>query len=385
MMTPCPEVLGTPPLGLYVHMPWCVSKCPYCDFNSHPLRGALPADAYIASLLKNLEEDLPAVAGREVASVYFGGGTPSLFSGSQIGALLEGFAARLNFSAGAEITLEANPGTIERDSFRAYRDAGVNRVSLGVQSFQDHSLQRLGRIHDRQAAEQALASLARAGLDNFNIDLMFGLPEQTLEQALDDLQRALAFGPAHLSHYQLTLEPNTAFAAAPPDLPDEDACWEMQEACARRLEDSGFEQYEISAWSRPGRQCAHNLNYWRYGDFLGLGAGAHAKLTNVAGAAVVRWSRPRHPRASLSGAPVTDRRPVAPDERVFEFFLNRLRLQEGFTASDFMGSTGLPWEQAAERVNSAIGRGLLAENQGRYRPTALGWRFVNDIQSIFLP
>jgi oxygen-independent coproporphyrinogen-3 oxidase len=377
------ESLRLPPLGLYVHLPWCVSKCPYCDFNSHPLRSMVPEADYGVALLANLDDDAPAVQGREIVSIYFGGGTPSLFSGAAIGRLIEEFSARLALAPNVEITLEANPGTLEHDSFRAYRAAGVNRVSLGVQSFDDGLLQALGRIHDRRAVHEALASLDRAGIDNFNIDLMFGLPGQTPEQALEDLRQALAAGPVHLSHYQLTLEPNTAFARNPPDLPGEDDCWDMQELAAGMLRERGFEQYEVSAWARPGRRCVHNLNYWRYGDFLGLGAGAHSKVTSVG--SVQRWAQQRHPRSYFARDAGVERRSLERGELVFEFFLNRLRLSEGFSPKEFEARTGLPWSAASQRVAAAVGRGLLEQNDGQLRTTELGRRFVNDIQAMFLP
>ena len=266
-----------PPLGLYVHLPWCVRKCPYCDFNSHELHDELPAKDYSKALIEDLEQDLSLVWGRPVSSLYFGGGTPSLFTAAQIDWLLSAFRARLNIIPAAEITIEANPGTVERDSFSAYRDAGINRVSLGVQSFDDRCLRTIGRIHDCDDVETALGSLHKAGIDNFNVDLMFGLPGQNEKQALDDIRRAINSGATHISHYQLTLEPNTAFAANPPQLPVDEQCWAMQAAAAELLSEFGYHQYEISAWSKQGRACEHNLNYWRYGDFLGIGAGAHAQ------------------------------------------------------------------------------------------------------------
>jgi len=382
-MTILAEDCGPPPLGLYVHLPWCVRKCPYCDFNSHPLRGELPAAEYITALLADLDEVRAGLEGRSVETVFFGGGTPSLFSGPDIGRLLDEMALRLDFSADVEITLEANPGTVERDAFPAYRAAGVNRVSLGVQSFDDGLLAALGRIHGRADVERALASLDEAGIENFNIDLMYGLPGQSAEQALADLEAALRAGPAHLSHYQLTLEPNTEFARQPPDLPDDEQCWAMQEAGAEALTAAGFGQYEVSAWARPGRHCRHNLNYWRYGDFIGIGAGAHSKLTRDG--RVERWSRPRQPRVYLGGALATDRRCLPEEELVFEFFLNALRLREGFDRRLFTRRTGLDWSVAATRVDAAAARGLLEVVGQRIRPTDLGWRFVNETQALFLP
>lgn len=368
-----------------MHLPWCVKKCPYCDFNSHPLHGDLPAEPYIAALLRDLDEQSPLVRGRQVESIFFGGGTPSLFSGALIGNLLERFASRLDLAPDVEVTMEANPGTVERDSFRAYRDAGVNRISLGVQSFDDEALRRLGRIHDGKSVTQALASLAHAGLDNFNIDLMFGLPGQSPEEALDDVKRAIAAGPAHVSHYQLTLEPNTAFHRDPPELPDDEVCWVMQAACAEALTDAGFGQYEISAWARPGRRCAHNLNYWRYGDFLAVGAGAHGKLSDAQSGVVTRWSAPRQPRSFMGRERVFERRVLTSDDLVFEFFLNRLRLREGFSSEDFTGRTGLDWTVVSERIDVAVSKGLLACSGEQFSTTELGWRFVNDIQAMFLP
>ncbi|NRB71206.1 MAG: radical SAM family heme chaperone HemW, partial [Xanthomonadales bacterium] len=306
---------GLPPLSLYVHLPWCIRKCPYCDFNSHTLRDELPADDYIQRLWEDLEQDLPLVWGRTVHTIYFGGGTPSLFSAAHFDRLLAGFRARLDLAPGAEITLEANPGTIEHDSFQAYREAGINRVSLGVQSFHDPQLQALGRIHGGDDVQRALASLQSAGLDNFNIDLMFGLPAQSTEQACDDVRMALAADPAHISYYHLTLEPNTAFAVNPPPLPGEERCWEMQDAGSALLEAAGFAQYELSAWARPERQSRHNLNYWRYGDYLGIGAGAHGKLSLPANGEIQRLIKVRHPRRYLAGERLAKTHVLQPAER----------------------------------------------------------------------
>lgn len=378
-----------PPLSLYVHLPWCVQKCPYCDFNSHALKAAIPAEQYIKALLADLENDLPLVWGRPVHSVFFGGGTPSLFSAAAIDEVLNGIRSRLPLAPAAEITLEANPGTIEHDSFSAYRDAGINRVSLGVQSFDDGVLKAIGRIHGRDEVETAIGSLHSAGLDNFNLDLMFGLPGQSLQMAVDDVQQALAHQPAHLSHYQLTLEPNTAFHASPPRLPDEDLCWEMQEQSASLLQAAGFEQYEISAWSLPGKNCQHNLNYWRYGDFLGIGAGAHAKLTLPASDEIRRMSKLRHPTAYMAalqqGNWRAEDRAIDAEERKFEFFLNQLRLRQGVKLTDFGPRTGLPEATLDDALAQAFERGLLQRQGDNLLATELGWRFVNDIQELFLP
>jgi len=376
---------GPSPLGLYVHLPWCVRKCPYCDFNSHALLGELPAERYVSVLLDDLSRDAARVAGRPVASVFIGGGTPSLFSGAEIGRLIDGIETRVNLTPDAEITLEANPGTVERDSFAAYRAAGVNRVSLGVQSFDDACLARIGRIHGRDDVLRSVESLHRAGLTNFNLDLMFGLPGQDMDTAILDIEMALAANPSHLSHYQLTLEPNTAFAAEPPaDLPGEDACWDIQEAAGERLRAAGFAQYEVSAWSRPGLACRHNMNYWRFGDYLGIGAGAHGKLTGPEGD-VVRMAKQRHPKRYLAGEFLAEERLLAPADLVFEFFLNNLRLPDGFRREDFERGTGLDWTLARPGIQAALEQGLLEPGDGGFRPTALGWRFGNDLQALFLP
>lgn len=381
--------LHNPPLGLYVHMPWCVRKCPYCDFNSHALKDELPAADYIRALIADLEADLPLVWGRTVKSIYIGGGTPSLFTAALIDQLLSAVRARLDLSPAAEITLEANPGTIEYDSFGAYAQAGINRVSLGVQSFADDMLGRLGRIHAGDEVETCLQSLRASGIDNFNIDLMFALPGQAFEQALEDVRRAISAGSAHISYYQLTLEPNTAFAAAPPILPDEDAAWQIQQAGQDRLEQAGFKQYEISAFARDDKQCVHNLNYWSYGDFLAIGAGAHGKVTSMADGQVTRYAKHRHPRQYLQGVKQGDwlaqRQVLDESELVFEFFLNQLRLKQGFGMDAFSARTGLAWERVESKVGLAVDRGLLEVRDRQVRPTALGWKFVNDIQQMFLP
>jgi len=382
-------MLEIPPLSLYVHLPWCVRKCPYCDFNSHAVRGDLPAAQYVDALLRDLELDLPLVWGRTVHSVFFGGGTPSLFSAAMIERLLSGFRALLPFAPGLEITLEANPGALEYDSFRAYRDVGINRVSLGVQSFSDSALAAIGRIHGRDEVMRAIESLHAADIANFNLDIMFALPGQNLEAALQDIRSAVACAPTHLSHYQLTIEPNTAFHASPPALPTDDLAWEMQEACSALLRESGFGQYEVSAWSQTGQECAHNLNYWRYGDYVGLGAGAHGKLTLAAQQEVRRRVRVRHPQAWMDavarGDGLAEDRTVGADERVFEFFLNQLRLRSGVRKSQFEARTGLAWSFVDERVAELVSRGLVTDENGWLVPTGLGWRFSNESQAIFLP
>lgn len=382
-------MLSHQPLGLYVHLPWCVRKCPYCDFNSHALKGELPADEYLDALVRDLETDLPLAWGRPVRTVYFGGGTPSLFSAGQIDRLLGRIRGLVQLSPDAEITLEANPGTVERDSFAAYRDAGINRVSLGAQSFDDECLARIGRIHASDEIGKAVESLHSAGIENFNIDLMYGLPGQNLEMAVRDVERALACRPAHVSHYNLTLEPNTAFAADPPALPDAEQCWAMQDACGELLADGGFEAYEISAWGRPDRACRHNLNYWRFGDYFGIGAGAHGKLTLPSEDRVVRLARHRHPKRYLAARDTGDWhaevRDLGPEERLFEFFLNRLRLAEPVEKSAFESCTGLPVEAMTDAVGQAVEKELLEDLGDRLRQTDLGRRFNNELQALFLP
>jgi putative oxygen-independent coproporphyrinogen III oxidase len=372
-------------IAIYVHLPWCVRKCPYCDFNSHVRPERIPEAEYVAALLADLDGDLELANGRRVASVFLGGGTPSLFGERAIARLVEGLAARLPFAPGVEITMEANPGTVEHGRFSGYARAGVNRVSLGAQSFDARALTDLGRIHGPGEIGAAVAELADAGIGNFNLDLMYALPEQTREGALADLEAALALGPSHLSHYQLTLEPGTAFHRRPPPLPDDEQAYEMQAECQARLEAAGFVRYEVSAWARPGRQCRHNLNYWRFGDYLGIGAGAHGKLT-VAGK-VIRTEKPRSPRAYLEGDGRRGalRRQVPAVELPFEYMLNALRLCEGFTSGDFERATGLPASTVSPSLARLAGRGLLEDRNGRCRPTALGFRFLNDVQAEFLP
>jgi oxygen-independent coproporphyrinogen-3 oxidase len=383
--------ISAPPLSLYVHLPWCVRKCPYCDFNSHAVPSAgLPEGAYLAALLEDLEFAARRADGREIVSVFFGGGTPSLFSARAIGALLARLRELLPVAGDVEVTLEANPGTVEHGAFSTYRAAGINRVSLGAQSFDDRRLAALGRIHAGGEIDAAVAELRAAGIDNFNLDLMYGLPGQAPEGALRDLERAVALGPSHISHYNLTLEPDTAFERRPPQLPDEEAVFEMQASCQELLAASGFSQYEVSAYARPARRCRHNLNYWEFGDYLGIGAGAHGKLSDVACGRVCRTERVRQPGRYMAAARPEERiageRAVVGGELAFEFCLNALRLREGFDAPVFEARTGLPWSEVASAVAAAEARGLLAaEPGGRWVPTELGRRFLNDLQAMFLP
>ena len=384
-----PPALIPPPLSLYVHLPWCVRKCPYCDFNSHAAKGELPFEAYVDALVRDLEHDLPLAWGRTVHSVFFGGGTPSLFPPDAIDRFLQAASARLRFAPQAEITLEANPGTAEHGRFADYRAAGVNRVSFGIQSFDDGCLQRLGRIHDSAEAEAAVKLAQDAGLDNLNLDLMYALPGQDLAMAERDLERAFALQPAHISHYQLTLEPNTAFFARPPQgIPDEDAAWDIQEHCQALLAAAGYAHYETSAYARPGRQCAHNLNYWRYGDYLGIGAGAHGKLTLGAEQAIVRRWKHKHPAtwmaAAGSAAAIGGEERIEPQRRPFEYMLNALRLHEGFDLDDFQARTGLPPEAVMPQLLQARQRQWLQLQDRQVRPTALGRRFANDVIALFL-
>ena len=385
--------LIAPPLSLYVHMPWCVKKCPYCDFNSHGLRSEPPPYAdYVDHLLADLDADrvdfAAALEGRPIVSIFFGGGTPSLFAPELIARLLDGVRARLPLQADAEITLETNPGTVEHGRFDGYLAAGVNRISFGVQSFDDDKLKRLGRIHSASEAEAAVKSAQDAGYTNINLDLMYALPQQTLDGALADVERAVTLQPTHISHYQLTLEPNTAFAANPPPLPDDDHAWTMQEACEARLAAAGYGQYEISAYAQPGRRCVHNLNYWQFGDYLGIGAGAHGKLSDTASGAVYRRWKTRHPRAYMEAPGGTTRvggdSVVSAAELPFEYMLNALRLVDGVPMAAFAERTGLPAERIAAALANARRRGWLHDDPRMLHTTALGQRFLNDVIASFL-
>ena len=383
------STLVPPPLSLYIHIPWCVKKCPYCDFNSHGQSGALPVAEYVAALVRDLEQDLPLVWGRTVHSVFFGGGTPSLFAPDAIGAILDACSSRLRFSPGAEITMECNPGTAEHGRFEQYRAAGVNRISFGIQSFDDGCLQRLGRIHDSGEAERAVKLAQDAGYDNLNLDLMYALPGQDLAMALHDVERAIALAPAHLSHYQLTMEPNTAFAVKPPEgLPGEDDAWDIQEHCIEVMAAAGYAQYEVSAYARDGRQCAHNLNYWRFGDYLGIGAGAHGKISSGASGEVRRRWKPKNPRDFLAhaGTPrgIGGDDPITTASLPFDYMLNALRLVEGFRLADFESRTGLDRQVIATELQHARDRGWLEQDGEHWRPTELGRRFTNDVIGLFL-
>ena len=376
-----------PPLSLYVHLPWCVRKCPYCDFNSHELRAARPDPAYVDALLADFEGERPAIGDRRIETVFFGGGTPSLFAADEIARMLEGLRARARFAGDAEITLEANPGTVERGAFAGYRAAGINRVSLGAQSFDAAALRAIGRIHSPRETFAAVEELRAAGIDNFNLDLMYALPGQTPDGALADIATACALGAAHVSHYQLTLEPGTPFHARPPALPDEDAAWTMQVECQRALADAGYRQYEVSAYARAGARCRHNLNYWEFGDYLGIGAGAHGKLSVELPEGIWRSVKPRMPGAYVAAATAGrggERTPIARADLPFEFLLNALRLVEGFDRAQFEARTGLEVTGIAAALARATRRGLLEARADGWRPTALGRRFLNDLQADFL-
>jgi putative oxygen-independent coproporphyrinogen III oxidase len=389
---PGPMPMALPPLSLYVHFPWCVRKCPYCDFNSHALQGALPEADYVAALLRDLALQSPAVHGRPLQSIFLGGGTPSLFSPAALARLLDAVRRLLDCTAEIEVTLEANPGTIERGRFADYRSAGISRVSLGAQSFDPVQLERLGRIHSAADTERAVDELQAAGLTNFNLDLMYGLPQQTEPAALADIERALTLQPAHVSHYQLTLEPGTVFAGRPPaGMPDTDRSADMQLACQQRLAQAGYLQYEVSAYARPGARCRHNLNYWQFGDYLGIGAGAHGKRSRIEHGRLLieRSVQPREPRrylASLEAAsPALTTHAVPAAELPFEYLLNALRLNEGFEQREFELRTGLPFASVAERLAQAQQRGLIENRGTRWQASTRGFNFLNDLLADFLP
>lgn len=378
-----------PPLAAYVHIPWCVKKCPYCDFNSHTSAVGLPEAEYVAALLADLDADLLLLsadaARRPLQSIFFGGGTPSLFSASSLGQILDGMSRRLRFADDIEITLEANPGTFEQAKFAGYRAAGINRLSIGIQSFNAGHLKALGRIHDDQEALRAVDMARRAGFDNLNLDLMHGLPGQTLDDALADIDQAMALQPEHLSWYQLTLEPNTVFYSKPPVLPEDDTLWDIQEAGQTRLADHGYAQYEISAYAQPGRQARHNLNYWQYGDFFGIGAGAHGKLTHDDGA-IERYWKTRLPRDYLDAGKAfrAGGKTLTAQELPFDFLMNALRLVDGVPSEWFAARTGASLDSIAPTLDDAVRRGLLEPWHERLRPTERGRLFLNDLLEMFL-
>ncbi|KIV73404.1 Radical SAM family enzyme, similar to coproporphyrinogen III oxidase, oxygen-independent, clustered with nucleoside-triphosphatase RdgB [Pseudomonas sp. FeS53a] len=381
-----PQGFQLPPLAAYVHIPWCVRKCPYCDFNSHAAGPELPETDYVDAVLADLEQDLVHVHGRPLTSIFFGGGTPSLFSAAALGRLLEGIERRVPFAPDIEITLEANPGTFEQAKFSAYRQLGINRLSIGVQSFQGDKLKALGRIHDGSEAIRAADMARNAGFDNFNLDLMHGLPDQSLDDALYDLRTAIAQGPTHLSWYQLTMEPNTVFWSQPPQLPEDDLLWDIQEAGQALLAEAGYAQYEVSAYARAGRQARHNLNYWTFGDFLGIGAGAHAKLSSPEGRIQRTW-KTRLPKDYLDPAKAfqAGARELDADELPFEFLMNALRLTDGVPAGLYPQRTGLPLADLAASRREAEAQGLLQADPARLAATPKGQLFLNDLLQRFLP
>jgi putative oxygen-independent coproporphyrinogen III oxidase len=381
------EIKLPPALGLYIHLPWCEKKCPYCDFNSH-LVDNLPEQDYVEALLNDLEQDLPLIWGRTIETIFIGGGTPSLFSGTSIERLFSGLRALLNLAANAEITIESNPGSADIGHFEAYRESGINRLSIGVQSFSDEHLQALGRVHDSDTARQAFAAARSAGFDNINLDLMYGLPAQSLQQALADLQQAIDLEPEHISHYQLTIEPNTLFHSSPPaQMPDDELAWRQQEACQLLLVDQGFQQYEISAYSREKYRSRHNLNYWRFGDYVGIGAGAHGKITLPGENRILRRVRQRQPAAYLKtrGRDSISREiELSPSDRIFEFMLNALRLSDGFLPTDFVDATGMSLSVILPIIQKAQASGLLKPGQEIICPSNLGFQYLNDLQMMFL-
>ena len=381
------QLASLPPLSLYVHLPWCIQKCPYCDFNSHQApQDGLPEQRYLDALIADLEQALPLVWGRSIHSIFIGGGTPSLFSPQGIERLLGDIRARLKLQADCEITLEANPGTFEKDRFRAFRGAGITRLSVGVQSFSDQHLKALGRVHDRQQAIAAVEEAAMA-FDTFNLDLMYALPGQSLEQLGQDMATALSMQPPHISIYHLTIEPNTWFAKFPPVIPEDDQAYAMLDRITEMTGGAGMERYEVSAYAKPGHRCWHNLNYWQFGDYLGIGAGAHSKLSFAH--RVVRQVRAREPRlymdSALAGNAVTQDGEVSRSELPFEFMLNALRLKDGFALQDFSARTGLPTSAIEQPLAQALAKGLIERNLQRVQPTERGFDFLSDLQALFLP
>lgn len=375
------------PLSLYIHIPWCVRKCPYCDFNSHQAKDQLPQELYVAALLQELDSHLHRIENRSLISIFFGGGTPSLFSAQAIGAILDGVQKRIAMDSNIEITLEANPGTIDQDRFRDFKSAGINRLSLGIQSLQDEKLKVLGRIHDKENALRAIDIAKQAGFTNFNLDLMYGLPNQSIEDAMSDIQQALAFEPTHFSWYQLTIEPNTLFYHQRPVLPQDDTLWEMQTIGQLLIRSLGYNQYEVSAYSLAQKECRHNLNYWEFGDYLGIGAGAHSKITNSKTGMVERFSQVKNPRDYLD---VNKRNKqtiqiISEQDLIFEFMLNALRLTDGVPVTLFAERTGLSLQQIAPILSKAKQRNLLLDNPDYIYPSVLGKKFLNNLVEMFLP
>lgn len=380
-------MLRIPPLSLYIHIPWCIQKCPYCDFNSHAQKGEIPENDYIRHLLLDLQADLArfqtSVQKRKLRSIFIGGGTPSLFSAEGIARLLNGVKAHIPFEENIEITLEANPGTVEAERFKGYVDAGVTRISMGIQSFNDDKLQRLGRIHSATEAKRAVQLAKVSGLQSFNLDLMHGLPNQTLAEALDDLRQAVELAPPHLSWYQLTIEPNTLFAYRPPKLPDDDELWDIFEQGHQLLTAAGYRQYETSAYAKPGFQCEHNLNYWRFGDYLAIGCGAHGKLSFSHGE-ILRFSKTKHPKGYLRGEYLYEEKNVPYAERPFEFFMNRFRLLDAVPKREFEAYTGLSQSTVKHQIDLAVEQNYVVENADFWQITKHGKLFLNELLELFL-
>ncbi len=381
-------MLKQQPLSLYIHIPWCVQKCPYCDFNSHSLKHDIPEQEYVLALIKDLDDDIKRfkLNNRELHSIFIGGGTPSLFSPDAINSILSQVFARFNVSKDIEVTLEANPGTVEADKFIGFSQAGVSRLSIGVQSFESDKLIKLGRIHDSNQAINAAKLAKTCGVKSFNLDLMHGLPNQRIEHALDDLKQAIALSPDHLSWYQLTIEPNTAFHSKPPKLPEDEVLWEIQDQGAKLLSEAGYQQYEISAYSTVGMQSQHNLNYWRFGDYLGIGCGAHGKITDIDSGDIYRTVKVKHPKGYLQqDRPALDQLiTVSKDELPFEFMMNQLRLRESFNLSQFEQTTGLPRAVISDQLEQCLNKNLLSEQNGNWQVTQHGHRYLNDLLELFL-
>ena len=385
-----PEFTTLPPLSLYIHLPWCVKKCPYCDFNSHTFESGLPEAQYVDALITDLEHQLPSIWGRRIVSVFIGGGTPSLFSAESINKIMSTIRSHLNCLPNMEVTMEANPGTVEQNKFNGFHEAGINRLSIGVQSFDDQKLKSLGRIHNADEALNAVDVARKAGFENINLDLMFALPGQSIEQAVSDLQQAIDLSPQHISWYQLTIEPNTFFYSHPPVTPEDDDIWEMQQKGQQLLADAGYMQYEISAYaqknSQENRQCAHNLNYWQFGDYLALGAGAHGKISRADTGEISRYWQIRKPADYMQASAQnksSGNEVLLTEQIVFEFMLNALRLKQGFEISTFELSTGLSVELISSQCEQAIKEGLLQKRQEGYQATAQGYLFLNDLINIF--
>jgi len=397
------SLTALPPLSLYIHFPWCVEKCPYCDFNSHELKASTPPDNYIDCLLLDVENELPNIWGRSISTIFMGGGTPSLFAAEDIDRLMQGLRSRLNISPDIEVTLEANPGTVDQSQFIGFRQAGINRLSMGIQSFNDTMLKKLGRIHNSIQAINAIEAAHKADFNSFNIDLMFGLPEQSIEQMSQDLQTAIDFQPPHLSHYQLTIEPNTLFAVKPPSVPQDDALWDMTQLAHNLLAENNYGQYEVSAFSKQhanpdsrsptkyvqNTQCKHNLNYWQFGDYLGIGAGAHQKLSYANTQTIERCYKQKHPRTYMqhvkNNTHVLDKKTLSNDDIIFEFMLNTLRLTNGFETDIFSQHTGIDVNAIQPILDQAIYNKWLTYSNNFIKPTPLGNQYLNDLISLFLP